>query len=109
MYDYTSLTRNLDQARHQRSSLVVVEALRLGEVLPGAEGEGVADRGAGSFGGVAAEAAAADEDFAGDLEELVVGGELLGDYRHRLLVAEELVDHPPRPAVVGVHLPERHG
>jgi hypothetical protein len=47
-----------DHDRHQLDGHLVVEALRHGEVLPGSEGEGMADSGAGSFGGVAAEPAA---------------------------------------------------
>ena len=81
------LARGGDQARHHVDRLVLVKALRLGEVLPGAEGEGVADRGAGALGGVAAEATAAKEDVGGERQELVVGGKLLGDDRHRLFVA----------------------
>src|SRR5215207_3807984 len=89
--------------------MVGVETLSLGQVLPRPEGEGVADCGSGALGGVAAEAAATYKDVRGDRQELVVGGELFGDGRDRVFVAEELVDHPPAAVVVGVHLVEGLG
>jgi hypothetical protein len=39
---------------HQSDCLIVIKPLDARQVLPGAKGEGVADRGAGALGGVAA-------------------------------------------------------